>query len=110
MLRVALTEIQNQLFDVVLVSCRSRVINAGGHSMSDETLRLRAREAIRNGRIPKGHPQRMWGGPGGAGDHCAICSAPVGGLGLDLEFSDGGAAKFPVHIDCFAAWESECQN
>ena len=77
--------------------------------MSDETLRLRAREAIRSGRIPQGRPQRMWGGPG-AGDHCAICGGPVGELGLDLEFSDGGVATFPVHIDCFAAWESECQS
>jgi hypothetical protein len=47
----------------------------------------------------------------GIGDHCAICSGSVSELGLDLEFfSDDGGGKFPIHIDCFAAWESECQN
>ena len=77
--------------------------------MSDETLRLQAREAIRNGRIPKSHPQRMWR-RAGIGDHCAICSGSVSELGLDLEFFSDGGGKFPIHIDCFAAWEFECQN
>jgi hypothetical protein len=78
--------------------------------MSDDTLRLRAREAIRSGRIPNRRPERMWGGPGVA-DHCTICSRPVGELGLDLEFvHDDSTATYPVHIDCFAVWESERQN
>ena len=78
--------------------------------MSDETLRLQAREAIRNGRIPKRHPQRMWRRSGIA-DHCAICNGSVRELGVDLEFfREDGGGKFPVHIDCFGAWESECQN
>ena len=78
--------------------------------MSDETLRLQSREAIRKGRIPKGHPQRMWR-RSGSGHHCTICNGSVGELGVDLEFaSHDGGGRFPVHIDCFAAWEAECQN
>ena len=77
--------------------------------MSDETLRLQAREAIRNKRIPDRHPERMWGGAAG-GDHCTICGSPIGDLGLDLEFVRGnGAVRYPVHIDCFAAWKLECE-
>jgi len=52
--------------------------------MSDETLRLQAREAIRNKRIPDRRPERMWGGAAGS-DHCTICGSRVGDLGLDLE-------------------------
>jgi hypothetical protein len=78
--------------------------------MSNETLRLQAREAIQNGRIPNRHPHRMWR-RSGIGDHCAICNGSVGELGIDLEFfREDGGGKFPVHIDCFGAWESECQD
>ena len=77
--------------------------------MSDETLRLRAREAIRSKRIPESRPEAMWRGPGG-NDRCTICGAPVGGLALDLEFAYGkDAVRYPVHVDCFAAWELECE-
>jgi hypothetical protein len=75
--------------------------------MTNEDLRQRAREAIRGGRIPTGRPERMWGGPGG-GDTCTICSQPVGELGIDLEFARDG--KYPVHVDCYAAWRVECES
>jgi hypothetical protein len=79
--------------------------------MSDESLRLLARQAIRNGRIPNRHPERMWGGQGGRGGNCAICDCEVGELGLDLEFNGAdGAVEYPAHIDCFAAWKLECQR
>jgi hypothetical protein len=78
--------------------------------MSDQTLRLLAREAIRSARIPDQRPERMWGGPGND-DHCTICNGAVGELGLDLEFARvDGAVKYPVHIDCFAAWKLECRD
>lgn len=77
--------------------------------MSDENLRLRAREAIRSNRIPARLPERMWGGAAETAD-CKICRSPVGGLGLDLEFDRGdGVVRYPVHVDCFAAWKLECE-
>ena len=76
--------------------------------MISDDLRQRAREAIRGGKIPQHPVKRMWGGPG-AGEACTICSQPVGGLGIDLEFSQE-TAKYAVHIDCFAAWQAECEN
>jgi hypothetical protein len=78
--------------------------------MSDQTLRLLAREAIQSARIPDRRPERMWEGAG-HDDHCTICNGAVGELGLDLEFAHvDGAVKYPVHIDCFAAWELECKE
>ena len=77
--------------------------------MSDKTLRLQAREAIRSKRIPDRRLERMWRGAA-ASEHCTICCSPVGGLGLDLEFARGsGATRYPVHIDCFEAWKLECE-
>jgi hypothetical protein len=78
-----------------------------GQWMSDDDLRLRARQAIRSKRIPNRHPERIWGSPAD-GDICAICSSSVGGLALGLEFARGKrAARYSVHIDCFAAWKLE---
>jgi hypothetical protein len=52
----------------------------------------------------------MWGGPG-ASEPCTICGQPVGQLGLDLEFvQDADAATYTVHVDCYGAWQAECEN
>jgi hypothetical protein len=77
--------------------------------MSDETLRLKAREAIWSGRLSRERPRSMR--KSSADACCAICSVPVGELGLALEFvGDGGALEHAVHVDCFAAWELECES
>lgn len=84
--------------------------------MSDEnTLRLKAREAMEAGRLPQRRPKRMWGGPG-IGAPCAICSEPVkqDELGFELEYApdqvDTGEGDCHVHLRCFAAWEFERRN
>jgi hypothetical protein len=84
--------------------------------MKDEsTLRFKARQALTAGKLPNARPERIWGGPG-FGACCTVCSQPVKGdeIGLELEFARDGAAADPsnphVHLQCFAAWESECQN
>lgn len=81
--------------------------------MSDEqTLRLKAREAMAAGRLPQRRPKRMWGGPG-IDAPCAICFEPVkrDELGFELEFApdheDTGEGDCHVHLRCFAAWEFE---
>lgn len=83
--------------------------------MKDEsTLRLKAREAITVGKLPNARPERIWGGPG-FGACCTVCSQPVRAdeIGLELEFARHAAAdpvNSHVHLQCFAAWESECQS
>jgi hypothetical protein len=81
--------------------------------VSDEsTLRQKAREALRTGRLPDRSPERMWGGPGSGAD-CAICgnSLTREELGFEIEFSGDGegsrTVNHHVHIRCFAAWEFE---
>jgi hypothetical protein len=84
--------------------------------MPDEsTLRAKAREMIRAGKLPDRRPDRTWGGPG-IGALCTICDEPVtqGQLEFELEFVlDGiepGLDRFHVHIRCFSAWEFERTN
>jgi hypothetical protein len=91
---------------------------SGGHfgdisCMSDEnTLRMKANEAMRAGKLPKRRPKRMWGGPG-IGVPCAVCAEPVkqDELGFEFEFAvddeEAGAGDCHVHLRCFAAWEFE---
>jgi hypothetical protein len=74
--------------------------------MSDETLRSKAREAIRSERIPTGCPRTIRKSAVDA--CCAVCGVTVGELGLALEFvRERVALEQAVHIDCFAAWELE---
>jgi hypothetical protein len=81
--------------------------------MSDEaSLRAKAKNAIRDGKLPSRRPDRTWGGPG-VGAQCAICELPVTPDEMEFEIQlsrDGdnpGLDKFHVHIRCFAAWELE---
>ena len=81
--------------------------------MSDEpTLRQRARDTVRNGKLPRRSPDRTWGGPG-VGASCAVCELPVrrDELEFEIQFETDGAApslsRFHLHARCFAAWEFE---
>lgn len=84
--------------------------------MSGESaLRDQVRQAILSGKLPNRRPERMWGGPG-SGAVCSICGKPLNAqeMELDLEYEghgeDRGCIKHEVHVQCFAAWESERQN
>jgi hypothetical protein len=81
--------------------------------MSDEwTLREKAREVIRAGKLPNRRPDRTWGGPG-VGADCTICGAPVkrDEAEFEIEFAGNGQGSglrtYHVHVRCFAAWEFE---
>ena len=81
--------------------------------MPDEsTLREKARNAVRSGKIPARRPDRTWGGAG-IGAECVICEQPVTPQQMEFEIQfqrDGdnpGLDRFHVHIRCFAAWEFE---
>jgi hypothetical protein len=81
--------------------------------MPDEsTLRAKAREVVRTGRLPNRRPDRMWGGPG-VDAPCTICGEPVTKTQLEFEIQfafDGaepGLEKFHAHVRCFSAWVFE---
>ena len=44
--------------------------------MEDNTLREKALEAIKNGKLPTRSPDRIMGGPG-CGEACAVCGETV---------------------------------
>ena len=81
----------------------------------EETLRKRARDAIRAGKLPAWRPVRTWGGKGG-GAACAVCDLPLAPeeVEFELEFAEdsrfGPGCSCRVHARCFAAWEFERQS
>jgi hypothetical protein len=81
--------------------------------MPDEVLlRIRARAAIQDGKLPSRRPDRTSGGPG-VGALCAVCEKPVTNNELEFEIQfahDGdspGLDKYHIHVRCCAAWEFE---
>src|SRR5688572_8212657 len=61
--------------------------------MSDELiLRQKARDAVRNGKLPARRPDRTWGGPG-VGAPCTICDKPVtrAEMEFEIQFEHDGA-------------------
>jgi hypothetical protein len=79
----------------------------------DETfLRERARQAIRNRRLPRTRPDRRFGGPG-EGSPCPVCGEPIGQhqMAMEIEFNRDGATPgldhYLLHVRCFTAWEFE---
>jgi len=93
--------------------------------MSDETLRVWAREAVLAGRLPTTRPERIWGGPG-IGARCAVCDQPIEPHQSELELQFAHRSKrvhsngeesvvaaegnYLVHVSCFAAWEYVRKN
>jgi hypothetical protein len=75
-----------------------------------ETLRAKARAAIRAGKLPGRRPERTWGGPGG-GKVCSVCDERVGSdeSEFEVEFADDGTqqTRNHLHVRCLAAWEHE---
>ncbi len=76
-------------------------------------LRDKAREQIRNGKIPLRRPDRTWGGPG-VGGVCAICDERVtrkeSEVAISFYRSPNAAPwldKYLLHTHCFAVWEHE---
>ena len=80
--------------------------------MDEAVLCQRARNAIREGKLPTRPPDHTWGGPG-IGVPCAVCDLPVprDGMEFEIQFAIGGSAPrfavYHVHTGCYAAWELE---
>ena len=80
---------------------------------TEETLRLRARQLINDGRLPRRAPNNSWGGAG-SNEICPVCDTPVyqREVEIELEFigTEGtGKDIFHLHRSCYAAWELERQ-
>jgi hypothetical protein len=77
--------------------------------IDEAILCQRARNAIREGRLPTRTPDRTWGGPG-IGAPCAVCDLPVprDGMQFEIQFAIHGKRDvYHVHTGCYAAWELE---
>jgi hypothetical protein len=81
--------------------------------MPDEAvLREFARFGMRDGRLPRREPHRIWGRPG-VGSSCAVCETATTAEQVEyvVEFTrDGpnpGLDRFLCHLRCFAMWEVE---
>jgi hypothetical protein len=77
----------------------------------DAILRAKARELIKDRKVPDRLPDRSWGGPG-TGAPCMVCGAAVSHeeTGLELEFTCDDTAEpsgEQFHVRCFWALEFE---
>lgn len=76
----------------------------------ESELRERARELIRDGRLPDRAPARVWGGPG-TGVECALCAQaiPPNEMEYEADAAVGNAVRtLHFHFVCHAAWQLEC--
>jgi hypothetical protein len=76
----------------------------------EDDLRLRARERIREGRLPCAPHCRTWGGHG-ENQPCALCDALIGENEVEYEIEAlgaGSARLYRFHFACHDAWQYEC--
>jgi len=77
--------------------------------MEEATLRRRAQERIRQGKLPAQVPLHTWGKPG-AGDPCSLCDLPIaqGEIEFELQFqANSNPIGLRFHSLCHVAWERE---
>jgi hypothetical protein len=73
-------------------------------------LRQRARERIREGRLPCITHYRTWGGHG-SNEPCALCDVTIGPDEVEYEIEAPGATSgclYRFHFLCHDAWQYEC--
>jgi len=73
-------------------------------------LRQRARERIREGRLPCITHYRTWGGHG-SNEPCALCDATIGHEEVEYEIEALDASRvclYRFHFQCHDAWQYEC--
>ncbi len=80
--------------------------------MIEVSLRHRARESIRTGRLPRRRPQHVWGGSAFGGRRCAVCGDPIQHeeIALEVEFpaeTEAASTEAHLHTRCFLAFELE---
>jgi hypothetical protein len=80
--------------------------------VSETSLRDLVKSQLRDGRLPRASPRRVYGGLG-IGALCKICGRPVGAdqNELQLLFIENmdslSIVVLHLHAPCYAAWELE---
>jgi hypothetical protein len=78
-------------------------------AQDQDTLRVRARERIDKGLLPRAKAARTWGGRG-SGLTCCLCDNPIvpSDPEMELEFepaTDSQSLRF--HLQCHSIWDAE---
>lgn len=76
----------------------------------ENDLRVRARERIREGRLPRITQYRTWGGRGG-NEPCAVCDLLIKRDEVEYEIEvlgPDGLRLYRFHFPCHDAWQYEC--
>jgi hypothetical protein len=75
----------------------------------EHDLRERARERIREGRLPCITHYRTWGGRG-RDEPCALCDAVIkpDEVEYEIEALDPKSRLYRFHFVCHDAWQYEC--
>lgn len=73
--------------------------------MDDRFVVERLRALFSTGRIPRGRPRRIFGGPG-TGRNCLACDRPVRPDESEVEVEFEGAGTLVFHPRCFQLVES----
>lgn len=76
----------------------------------EDDLRARARERIREGRLPCVTIYRTWGGRG-SNETCALCDTMIkhDEVEYEVETRDPDSVRlFRFHLPCHDAWQHEC--
>jgi len=73
--------------------------------MDDPIRRVRIREAIRRGQLPKIVPTKFFAGPG-SGASCMGCGEAIPRVIHEYEFEAEGRTV-RLHLRCLAAWADE---
>jgi hypothetical protein len=77
----------------------------------DNELRVRARDLIGQGHLPRKPPERLWGGRGTGQRHCSLCTVVIAREEVEFELEHHAGESVQVttfHFLCYAAWQLEC--
>jgi hypothetical protein len=77
--------------------------------VDESALRVRVREKIARGALPREPATRLWAGPG-LGKPCAVCDETIPSRDVEYEIEHAVGVKLIVrhfHRRCYAVWELE---
>ena len=79
-----------------------------------DTLRARARQAIRAGLLPLRRPETVWSDRG-TGERCVLCNSSVGldEIEFDVELASAASLEpdsLRFHSRCWTAWREEVKD
>ncbi len=83
-----------------------------GRSRDTELQQLQRRIArlMGNGDLPRWMPARI-GADHGEGNVCVVCDRPIAKDDIEYEIHDDRTGRqWNFHLDCCAAWQTECTH